>query len=441
MGRATELAERVAFVTLHEAGWTDRAIAQHTAWSVATVRKWRRRYQQAGRGGLGSAMGRPRRGPLSDFGAEVSQTLHRWRAAHPGWGPKTLHQELRQQAAFAGQRVPSAASIGRWLKAEKLTRVYERHSELPQPPPQLAQRVHHLWQMDARGYDRVPAVGGVSLVQLNDCLSHARLLSFPVWLGPERPQRYVQTDDYQAALRLAFSEWGLPERVQVDRDPVFCDPKGKSPFPSRLHLWLLALGIDLVFGRAYRPQDQGLTERSHQLWATQCLVGQQFDDWQDLFLALHQRRDFLNYQLPCASLDDQPPLVAFPQAAHSGRDYRPEWETDLLDLERLWPFLAQGRWFRQTGANASFSLAKQRYSVGMPHAHMQLEITFDPLDQHLLCHDPTGALLRRLPIKGLSKATLMGELAPYAALPCFQLHLPLTWQDFRVLRLFETIGS
>lgn len=440
MGKTTKLEERVAFISLYEADGTDREIAQQTGWARATVRKWRRRYQRAGRAGLASVMGRPRRGPLSHFTEEVRQTLWRWRQAHPGWGPQTLHQEMRLHPAFRGQAVPSPASIGRWLKAEKLTRVYERHSELPQPKQQHAQHPHQVWEMDARGYSHVPQVGVVSLIHLNDCFSHVRLLSFPVQLGQARPDHYVQTDDYQAALRLAFTEWGLPLRLQVDRDPVFQDPKGKSPFPSRLHLWLLALGVDLVFGRPYLPQDQGMTERSHQLWAAQCLQGQQFARWEDLFLALQQRRHFLNVDLPCASLQGQPPLVAFPQASHSGRAYRPEWEANLLDLDRIWLYLAQGRWYRLTSSTASFSLAKHRYSVGMPHTHRQLEIGFDPLDQHLLCHDEAGLLLRRLPIKGITKEALMGDLAPYASLPLFQLHLPFDWQDFRVLRLFETMG-
>lgn len=441
MSRQTSLEERMQIVGLHKAGLTDGQIAEQMTLSVMTVRKWRRREQGEGRSGLASVMGRPRRGALSAYPPAVREMLLRWRKKHPGWGPKTLRAELQKHPAFAGQALPSRSSIGRLLKEERLTRSYERHSSLPQPESKPARQPHEVWEMDARGYSRVPEVGVVSLVELNDHISHARLLSFPVWLGHKRRARHVRTEDYQAALRLAFTDWGMPQRLQVDRDPVFVDPKGKSPFPRRLHLWLLALGIELVFGRPYHPRDQAITERSHQLWAAQCLQAQYYDTWDQLYLTLRRRRDFLNFDLPCSSLDDLPPLLAFPQAAHSGREYRPEWEADLLDLDRIWPYLAQGRWFRKSSSVASFSLAKQRYSIGMPHANCQLEITFDPEDKCLVCHNQAGELLRRLPIKGITKQALMGQLAPYVTLPNFQLLLPFDWQEFRVLRLLETMAA
>lgn len=76
---------------------------------------------------------------------------------------------------------------------------------------------------------------------------------------------------------------------------------------------------------------------------------------------MHKRREFLNRDLPCASLANQPPLVAFPGAVYSGRPHRPEWEADLLDLEHVWDYLAQGRWFRETNNVYTFSLGGQIY--------------------------------------------------------------------------------
>jgi hypothetical protein len=293
--------------------------------------------------------------------------------------------------------------------------------------------------MDARGYSRVPDVGVISLVNLNDRCSHARLLSYPVCLGNSRCQRHPDTEDYQIGLRLTFTDWGRPRQLQVDHDSVFIDNKTRSPFPTRLHLWLIALGIELVFGRLCRPTDQGMTERSHQLWTAQCLKGQFHASWDDLYLALRRRREFLNHDLPCASLNHQPPLVAFPDAAHSGRPYRPEWEADLLDLERVWAYLAQGCWFRKSSKAYTFSLGGQVYYIGKPWQHTQLEITFDAADRCLVCRDEAGDLVARPPIKGISVEDLMGDLAAYANLPTFQLALPFDWTDFRAVRLFETI--
>jgi len=161
--------------------------------------------------------------------------------------------------------------------------------------------------MDARGYEAVPGVGWVMLINLSDCYSHTYLLSYPCVVGTQRVTRHPDTRDYQDALRLAFMAWGLPASIQADHESVFYDNLDKSPFPTRLHLWLLALGAPLTFGRLGRPTDQGLVERSHQTWYRQVLQGQRFADLQALHQALQERRDFLNYHLPCASLAERPP--------------------------------------------------------------------------------------------------------------------------------------
>jgi hypothetical protein len=227
----------------------------------------------------------------------------------------------------------------------------------------------------------------------------------------------------------------------VDHDSVFYDNTSASPFPTRLHVWLIALGVSLTFGQPNQPTDQGMTERSHQLWDSQVLQGQHFADWQQLYLTLRQRRHFLNHHLPCASLDDKPPLVTYPQAVHSQRPYRPEWEAQLLDLNRVYTYLAQGRWFRLVSDNATFSLGGQAYYIGQHWIRQQLDISFDADDQLLVCRSEKGQLVKRFPLRGLTINSLLGELEPFATLPTFQLALPFSWQAQRQVRLSETIGA
>jgi len=42
----------------------------------------------------------------------------------------------------------------------------------------------------------------------------------------------------------------------------------------------------------------------------------------------------LNQHIPSGVLQGQAPLQAYPEAAHSGRFYCPEWEAEMLDLPR-----------------------------------------------------------------------------------------------------------
>ena len=438
MAVMTSLAERIDIVESSAAGEEAWRISRRIGWRESTVRKWRNRGRKLGRAGLVSPMGRPAKGALSSFPEEVSATLWRWRQGHPGWGPVTLRQELEEHPAFAGQKLPAPARIGRFLKEKGLTKKYERHQELP-PEEKPVGLPHQVWEMDAQGYQFIPGVGQVSLINLNDRGSHVRLISYPCWLGHQRVERHANTGDYQTALRLAFVDWGLPQALQVDHESVFYDNKSKSPFPTRLHLWLVALGVTLHFGRHGRATDQGMTERSHQLWQSQVVQGATFANWQALYDALDQRRDFLNTRLPCASLDDQPPLVAYPQAHHSARPYRLEWEAELLHLERIDAYLARGRWFRRIADNGTISLGSTVYYVGRQWKQQQIEVTFDPHSRQFCCVDAAAHLLNTLPLQGISLESLMGDVFPLVHFPVFQLALPFTWEEQRLIRLYEIV--
>jgi hypothetical protein len=264
-------------------------------------------------------------------------------------------------------------------------------------------------------------------------------MSYPVISGKKRVAHNPDTVDYQAALRLTFMDFGMPECIQVDRAAVFYDSRAKSPFPTRLHLWLIALGIDLCFSRPRIPTDQAIVERSHQLWDQQCLQGQTFTSWDELFQTLRERRNFINLHLPCASLDNQPALVVFPEAVHSGRMYRPEYEHELLDLSRIWQYLAKGHWFRLVSKAGTFAIGGHQYYLDYTLAGQHIELTFDPDLRAFSCQNDAGELIDYLPIQGITINNLMGDLS--TTLPAFQLHLPFDWSSFQVLRLFETMVS
>lgn len=436
----TTLEERVDIYESAERGEASWRTTRRLPWSQRTIQKWRRRGRQAGRAGLQSEMGRPVAGALSSFAPDIADMLRRWRQANPGWGATTLRAELALQEAFADDKLPSRATISRFLAEEKLVVPQEPAVALPASQTPVAGQAHQVWEMDARGYAPVPAVGIVSLIHLNDRFSHVRLLSYPCWLGQTKATRHARTEDYQACLRLAFMEWGLPQSIQVDHESVFYDNRSKSPFPTRFHLWLLALGISLSFIRVHRPKDQAMTERSHQLWHQQVLQGHTFPDWSALYAALDSRRTFLNHHLPCRSLNGHPPLVAHPEALHSGFAYHLGMERDLLDVKRIDAYLAQGRWFRSVSQAGTFSLGGQIYYLGSHWKRQQVEITFEPSSRHLHVADEAGHSIAALPIQHMAKDDLMGNIADFSRLPSFQMALPFSWEQQRDARLYETIS-
>jgi hypothetical protein len=348
----------------------------------------------------------------------------------PGWGAVTILTELEDDRRFEGMKLPDRSRIAAFLKQENMTRKYERHSELPQPHAAEPQRAHEEWEMDAQGVVKVPDLGSVSIININDLFSRVKVDSFPC-LNTSHPN----TLDYQVVLRRAFFHYGLPERVSLDHDSVFCDNTSVSPFPSTLHLWLIALGVVVRFIKQRPPAAHSVIERAHQTINQQAVAGQTFDDGAALQQSLSDRLDFLNRRFPSRSLGGRPPLLACPEAEHSGRFYRLEWEADMLDMQRVYDYLAKGRWFRRTSSQGQFSLGSHRYNVGQDFRDQTLDITFDPQSRELKCLSEDGSREIRCTVQGLTTTALMGELSPLLVLPAYQLALPFSRSAWREMTL------
>ena len=423
MNRATQhtsLGQRLEILQRAQDGADDPTIARTMALSPWTVRKWRRLGRpSAQRSALAPRMGRPPTGALGHFALSLREEIRHLRTANPGWGAKTLRLEIEKRM-LPGKAPPSCSRIAAFLKVEGLTRPYHRRSPLPQPNRSVTAAPHGLWQMDAQGAVHLPTLGRVALINIVDSVSRVKTVSWPC-LNTTTPA----TADYQLALRSAFLPFGLPQRVSVDHDGVFYDTTCSSPYPSLLHLWLIALGVEVIFTRRHRPTDHACVERMHQTVMHQALDGQDPATAEDLYAHLSERLAFLNEVYPSRSLEGQPPLVACPQAQHAGRLYRPEWEAEMIDLERVYAYLAGGRWFRHVCSSGRFWLGNYSYGVGKQWAKSTIEITFRPETHELLCTSADGKTSISLPVKGLTKLALMGEMSPSIGLQPYQPMLPL----------------
>ena len=422
----TSLQERRTILARSQAGQTAPHIAADLGWSVHTVRKWRRIARHNDDAALSPRIGRAPTGALSTFPPALSAAIRRLRQDHPGWGPRTLLLDLQRDPYWSTQPLPSRTQIAAFLKQQGLTRSYHKHRDLPRPPRDGPSEPHQEWQLDAQGAMTVAGVGSVSVINIVDVVSRLKVESFP---DVEHSQ--PATPAYQLSLRRAFSAFGLPERVTFDHGSAFYDNTTPSPFPTLLHLWLIALGIVVLFTRKRRPTDHAQVERTHQIMTGQALLGQRWGDQASLWAGLDERREVLNQALPMRVLGGQAPLSAYPEAHHSGREYRAEWEAQLLEVKRVDEYLAQGEWFRQTNCHGEFWLGQQRYNAGRKFAKVELGLRYDAATREVVGRVVGRAEEVRWPIKGLSVEELMGEAGAVAGLPAYQLALPLTAEAWR----------
>ena len=207
--------------------------------------------------------------------AEVEAAILSLRAEHPTWGGRKLARRLHD----LGLPAPSPSTV---------TEVLRRHHLLSgrAGQPRAFTRFEHeapndLWQMDFKGH--VPCGSGRChpLTVLDD---HSR---YNVVLQACPDER---TATVQAALTLAFREYGLPRRIATDNGSPWGNGPGHPYTP--LGVWLLRLGIVVSHSRPYHPQTLGKEERFHRTLKAEVLHAtfpdlatcqRDFDRWRPLY--------------------------------------------------------------------------------------------------------------------------------------------------------------
>jgi len=351
-------------------------------------------------------MGRPKQGgALSEYPKRIRQLVLHLRKENPGWGAASILLDLRLEYGYLVTDLPSPASTHNFLKQSGCIKDREPRSSLPVGKCKSSKHPHEKWEMDAKGAVLVEGLGYQSLINIKDDFSKKYCMSFPIAVKNKNTQ--PRTLHYKWTLRFAFIESGLPKVIQVDKDSVFIENSSKSPFPSRLHLWLIALGIELCFIDRPPPAMNSKVERSHQTINNQSLKGKTYKTWGSLLKNINKRRKRLNEDYPSRTLEKRAPLQVYPEAKHSGRRYAIKQEEQLLDLKKIYAFLAKGKWYRKVDASKGIHIGAKRYALKKAKPHTTAVITFCNRCKKLIFHDVKEQELGRHPIKEFSVQTLM----------------------------------
>src|SRR3546814_3080729 len=74
----------------------------------------------------------------------------------------------------------------------------------------------------------------------------------------------------QARLEATFRRYGLPAAIYVDNGAPWGDAGGARW--TGLRVWLLKLGVGVVYARPYHPQGRGKNERFHRTLKAEALA-------------------------------------------------------------------------------------------------------------------------------------------------------------------------
>jgi transposase InsO family protein len=191
-------------------------------------------------------------------------------------------------------------------------------------------------------------------------------------------------------LILIFKTRGVPECIKVDNGRPFGDPKLELIPP--LALWLIGLGIKVIWNRPATPQDNAIVERS------QGVMGNwtEYNTCKDTFelqLRLWKEAEFHNLHFPIRRKGNKTRIELFPQLLHIGT----EWNPANFKLNRALIFLAKGDWQRKVSALGQVSIYGQRFSVGTQYKHQKVSVKLNPRKNCWNIFDDKGELIKTHP--------------------------------------------
>jgi hypothetical protein len=326
---------------------------------------------------------------------EVVEQICQTRRDHPRWGADMIRLELESQPGL-----PSARTVRRHLRKAGLQAAAPgRPAAAERLCVPRAERPHQGWQTDAAEQFRLRGQQSACWLRFVDECSGAFLST---WVFPAARWEHVDRHTIQEHFRETFCRWGLPERLRSDNGY----PWGSTgDFPPELALWVIGLGVQMVWIPPGCPQENGVVERAQgtgQNWAEP-----------------RSCRNVAELQRRCDEMDrrqrERYPYregrsrwEVYPGLQHSGRTYSRRWEERNWDLSRVLDLVAGQVVKRHVDASGSVSLYHRTRYVGKPQIGKNIYVSLDPTGPTWVFADEDGNEVRTHSADELSAQRIRG---------------------------------
>lgn len=271
--------------------------------------KWLHRYRQVGSvADLGEHSRRPHSSP-NRTPESIEERVEAIRV-ETGWGGRKIQCLLAREGIYL-----SRSTVDRILKRRGLVeRRVRQRSALRRFE---RSRPNELWQMDFKG--PFPLIGTGQCHPLSVIDDHSR---YALGLDALANQ---QSDPVQQCLMGHFERYGLPEAMLMDHgSPWWGSTNGYGL--TRLGVFLVRQGIDLIYGGVGHPQTQGKVERFHRTLGASMSrrpLPRSLPGYQAAFASF---RSEYNEIRPHESLADKTPAQRYRPSRRSFCADPPDWE-------------------------------------------------------------------------------------------------------------------
>jgi hypothetical protein len=210
----------------------------------------------------------------------------------------------------------------------------------------------------------------------------------------------VPVGQVQAELRGLFARRGLPAAVRVDNG----SPWGSwSDLPPPLALWLVGLGLEVIWNPPRRPQRNGVVENSQgvgQRWAEPGRCGSVAELQARLDEEDRVQRELYPHRA------GQPRAAVYPGLAHSGRRYSAARERRDWSWPRVPGHLGGYVVPRRVDGSGKVGLYGGKLYVGVVHARTWVAVQFDAAAEQWVVSGAAGAEVCRRPLDQFTPRTL-----------------------------------
>jgi transposase InsO family protein len=195
---------------------------------------------------------------------DVEAAFVKLREKYPYWGARKLIQIYR---AENNKKAPSERTVNRIIERNGLLAEAKRRNLATK----RFEREHpnDLWQMDYKGEFRY-GDGGNKCYPLTIIDDHSR---FNIGLDAYSKLSWVST---KSSLENAFRRNGLPIEMLMDHGGLWYSSQSKYLPWTQLSVWIMSLGIKIIYSGVRHPQTQGKIERYHRTLKYDLIKRRQF---------------------------------------------------------------------------------------------------------------------------------------------------------------------
>jgi transposase InsO family protein len=281
--------------------------------------KWLERWS-AGEMALTDRSRRPQTSP-GRTRASIEAQIVSVRDAHPAWGARKIARWLERE----GMRCPAISTVHQIL---------HRYGRIGCPPRGASARLRFekpapnlLWQMDFKGWVRLG--NGERCHPLTIIDDHSR------YVPCLKACANQQNSTVQSHLKGTFKRYGLPEAIFVDNGPPWGD--GAVKHWTRLRVWLLKLGVEVIYSKPFHPQSRGKNERFHRTLRDEVFAFKRFAEFTQVQQAFDIWREVYNFERPHEALDFGVPADRYRPSLRAMPERLPIVEYDQNEIVRAVP--------------------------------------------------------------------------------------------------------